>query len=101
MITLKAEDIIFSYLNKGLCDIGICTAEGFEEEREAFCAVNDTLKGFVEQDIEKRIYPSLTMPEVKSIISVAFPYIKRMPQKGDGLRVHVSMGAVGEDYHYS
>ena len=55
MITLKAEDIIFSFLNKGLCDIGICTAEGFEEEREAFCAVNDTLKGFVEQDIEKRI----------------------------------------------
>ena len=84
MITLKAEDIIYSYLNKGLCDIGICGAEGFDEARDALCAVNDTLKGFVEQDIEKRIYPSLTMPEVKSIISVAFPYIKRMPQKGDG-----------------
>ncbi len=101
VITLKAEDIIYSYLNKGLCDIGICKAEGFEEEREVILAVNSSLKGFVEQDIEKRIYPSLTMPEAKSIISASFPYIKKMPVKDAGLRVRVSMGAVGEDYHIS
>ena len=99
MIVLKAEEIIFSYLNKGLSDIGICDASPFEEERCFIEKANESLKGFVEQDIEKRIYPSLTMPEVKSIISVAYPYVKNKPSDDGDLRVNISSGAVGEDYH--
>jgi len=98
---VKAEDIIFSYLNKGLCDIGICKAEDFEEIRYVLETVNHTLKGFVEQDINKRISPVITMPEAKSIISAAMPYIKKVPDKDEKLRVNISMGAVGEDYHIS
>ena len=100
VIKLKAEDIVFGYLNKGLSDIGIAKAESFEQLRGEFEKHRLALAGFVEQDIEKRIYPDITMPSVKSVIAAAIPYIKRLPEKDAKLRVDISMGAVGEDYHF-
>ncbi len=99
VIILRAEDIIFSYKKKGLSDIGICKADGFEFLRNDLEARNKFLSGFVEQDIDKRLYPCLTMPEAKSIIACAMPYIKKRPASDGALRVDISMGAVGEDYH--
>lgn len=98
---LKAESIVYSFLNKGLCDIGIMKAACFEEMRNDFESKGAALKGFVEQDVEKRINPFITMPSAKSIISAAMPYIGKREAEDGKARVTISMGAVGEDYHIS
>lgn len=96
-----AESIINEFaVENGFSDVGICSAEDFEELRQSLEDTGDTLLGFVEKDIEKRISPRLTMPDAKSIIVLAKSYNKNVLVKSDGkLRGYISIGAVGEDYH--
>ena len=85
---------------RNFCDIGVCDAEDFEFLRPIFEKTASLLEGFVEKDIEKRIYPNITMPEAKSIIVVARRYGKKINVVDDGvLRGYISLGAVEEDYH--
>ncbi|MDD3569904.1 MAG: tRNA epoxyqueuosine(34) reductase QueG [Lachnospiraceae bacterium] len=96
-----AESIINEFaIENGFSDVGICSAEDFEDLRQSLTNTEDTLLGFVEKDIEKRISPRLTMPNAKSIIVVAKGYSKNVLVQSDGkLRGYISIGAIGEDYH--
>lgn len=97
---MEIEKIIYDFGNKNNLQIGICSAQGFENIREMLEEENHKLNGFVEQDIEKRIYPNITMEDVKSIIVVCMGYKKKYGFEYDGkLRGRISMGAVGNDYH--
>jgi len=98
---MKAEEIIrkFAVENK-ITDIGICSAENFEEARSVFAEKAEMLKGFVESDIEKRINPRITLENAKSIISVAVSYNRKFEELNDGvIRGKISAAAVGRDYH--
>ncbi len=95
------ENIIKNYaLKNGMCDIGICGAYDFEYERTYIENSADSITGFVEKDIEKRIKPCITLKNAKSIIVVAKNYYKNYSFKCDSdIRGYISMGAVGIDYH--
>jgi len=96
-----AENIINKFAEEnGFSDVGICSAEDFDDLRQSLEATGNALLGFVEKDIEKRISPRLTMPNAKSIIVMAKGYNKNVLVSSDGrLRGYISIGAVGEDYH--
>ncbi|MGE4214869.1 MAG: tRNA epoxyqueuosine(34) reductase QueG [Anaerotignaceae bacterium] len=96
-----AENIINKFaLENDFSDVGICSAEDFEDLRQSLSDTGNTLLGFVEKNIEKRISPRLTMPNAKSIIVFAKGYNKNLLVQSDGkLRGYISIGAVGEDYH--
>lgn len=96
-----AESIINEFATKnGFSDVGICSAEDFEDLRQSLEDTGDTLLGFVEKNVEKRVSPRLTMPNAKSIIVLAKGYGKNVLVQSDAkLRGYISIGAVGEDYH--
>ncbi len=98
---MDIEKIIYTYAKKnGIGAAGICSGEDYSCMRSCLEKNNPSLKGFVEQDIEKRIYPSLTLPGIKSIIVFALSYGKRFDfAMDDRLRGNLSHGAIGEDYH--
>lgn len=50
---------------------------------------------FEEKDIEKRINPMLSMPEAKTIISIAFPYLDSYENSANGFSVYTKR----VDYH--
>ncbi|MGL4790455.1 MAG: tRNA epoxyqueuosine(34) reductase QueG [Anaerotignaceae bacterium] len=85
---------------EGFCQWGICSGEAFLNLEETFKAKEELLKGFVEKDIQKRIYPSLTMENCKSILVFALNYNKKISVELDKeIRGKISVAAVGEDYH--
>lgn len=88
---------IYNFAKSRNLEIGITTAEPFLELRES--SINEDLKGFVEQDIQKRIYPTLTMKNAKSILVLAMPYQYRKKQERQELTGEFSIAAVGTDYH--
>lgn len=98
---LKDSIINFAYSNN-IDKIGFCDATPFYNV-EAFIlkrAKKNYLSGFEPKDINKIIYPSLTMPNVKSIIVIAEAYNKRFEFKNDNkLRANISLSAIGTDYH--
>ena len=98
---MDTEKIIYTYAeNNGIGAAGICSGEDFSDMRPILEKNNGKLKGFVEQDVEKRMCPSLTLPGIKSIIVFALPYRKKLDfAMDDRLRGNLSHGAVGEDYH--
>lgn len=100
-MSLETEIWIEEYAKKaGMLEVGICTPEPFEEIREKLEQKNKALKGFVEQNLELRINPANTMPEIKSIIVFALGYRKNFLFSIDKkLRGRFSMGAIGLDYH--
>lgn len=71
---------------------------------ESFGALKTELEGkfvpFVSYSVERRTEPSLTMPDVRSIVCIGLSYntVYRHPCDGR-LRGRLSSGAVGEDYH--
>ncbi len=84
----------------GADDIGICSADDFEEIRMQIEAKRNLLKGFAEMDTEKRLKPYITLHGAKSIIVLSKNYRLSNKFKIDGkIRGYISMGAVGEDYH--
>ena len=98
---MKAEEIIIKFAEENrITDIGICSAESFENLRETFESVSSSLKGFAESDIEKRINPSLSLENARSIITIAVSYNRVFDDADDGiLRGRISAAAVGRDYH--
>lgn len=98
---LKDSIINFAYSNN-IDKIGFCDATPFYNV-EAFIlkrAKKNYLSGFEPKDINKIIYPSLTMPSVKSIIVVAEAYNKKFKFENDNkLRANISLSAIGMDYH--
>lgn len=76
---------------------GVGSADSFKELKEY-------LKGrevpFVKYSIEERTEPALTMPNVKSIVSIGLSYnVVYTKNKDNCLRGNLSSGAVGTDYH--
>lgn len=71
---------------------------------EPFYGLKERLEGisvpFVNAGIEERINPSVTMPEVRSIVAIGLSYNAVYESINDGrYRGVISAGAVGEDYH--
>ncbi len=52
------------------------------------------ISGFEERDIDRRIYPELTLPGAKSVIVCLFPYFS-----GDSSNANLSKSAYSVDYH--
>lgn len=88
---------IYDFAESRNLEIGITTAKPFLELQESL--INRNLKGFAEQDIQKRIYPTLTMKNAKSIFVLAMPYRYRKRQEKQELTGEFSIAAVGIDYH--
>ncbi len=92
------EDIIEFCKKSGLDTIGFSECRIFHElspyfrERKNLGLENE----FEEQSIDKRINPFLYMPEGKTIISIAFPYLKDLDFNE---KIHVSKYTLGRDYH--
>ncbi len=96
----KEEFILKILKEKGFCDAGICGAEPFYGIKETLEKNKELLKGFAEENLEKRIDPKLTMENAKALISVAKNYNTEIKVKADNaLRGYISAGALGEDYH--
>ena len=71
------KDEIIQFCNSiGLDTIGFIKCRVFEELREFYLyrKENGLENEFEEQDINKRIDPSIYMEDGKTIISIAFPY---------------------------
>lgn len=98
---MTAEEFIRKYADENKIDnIGICSADNFEEIRKDLEKNAEILKGFAERDIEKRINVRLTMENAQSIICIAQGFNMKYEIKRDGkIRSYISMGAIGEDYH--
>lgn len=96
---MRMEKLIYEFAEKEGLAVGITATAYFEELRPILVKENSELKGFAEQDIEKRIDPSLTMADVKSIIVLAMGYNKKVERPEGSLRGRFSVGAIGTDYH--
>lgn len=100
-LVLKNKIINFAY-NNDIDKIGFCNANAFDNVKEIVLkrAAKNYLSGFEPKDINKMIYPNLTMPNVKSIIVIAEAYNKEFKFENDNkLRANISLSAIGIDYH--
>jgi epoxyqueuosine reductase len=92
------EEIIEFCKKHGLDTIGFSECRIFHElnpyfeKRKELGLQNE----FEEESVEKRINPFLYMPEGKTIISIAFPYLYDLDFSE---RAHFSKYTVGRDYH--
>lgn len=84
-------------IHRGFGEIGIIESRKFNELEGILEKRNEEnkLTGFEEKDILKRIDPSITMENCKSIIVGVFPYYSDMKNEGN-----LAMYARGKDYHY-
>lgn len=98
-------DIIEYSKTIGIDKIGFTSASTFSELRNRLVRQQELefQSGFEEQDINKRVEPSLLLPEAASIISIALAYPSKMKtrvesKKGErrGIFCRASWGA---DYH--
>lgn len=53
------------------------------------------ISGFEEKDIEKRVYPHLTLEDCKSVIVCLFPYLTKAPEN-----TNLTKSAFSIDYHH-
>lgn len=90
----------------GIDKIGTCSAEPFDDLRERLIEHREKgyESGFEEKDIEKRVDPSLTVPNAQSIIAIAMAYPSRLPdnprQAPGAYRGIMARVAWGKDYHH-
>jgi len=101
------QEIIAIAPSLGIDKIGFTTADPFlelkvilENHRE-----KGYESGFEEKDINKRVYPELTLPEPKSIIAIAIAYPSKLPpnpprSEPGAYRGIISRTSWGEDYHH-
>lgn len=100
-LDLKNNITNFAY-NNDIDKIGFCNANAFYNVKDIILkrASKNYLSGFEPKNINKMIYPSLTMPNVKSIIVIAQAYNKEFKFKNDNkLRANLCLSAIGVDYH--
>lgn len=95
-MNLKEE--VLAYCSKlGLTNVGLIKSRRFDElldfyeKRKALNLQNE----FEEDDIDKRINPNHYMEEGKTIVSIAFPYLRDEKYKDNGFSVYTR----GYDYH--
>ncbi len=95
------EQEIYTFAKSRNLAAGITSAEPFLELEQVLAQKNEQLKGFVEQDIQKRIYPALTMENAKSIIvfAMGYGYRKKQTRQNNPLYGEFSIAAVATDYH--
>lgn len=94
------KDKIIRYCNEiGLDTVGVTKCRVFHELKENLIKRNENnlSNEFEEKDIEKRINPFIYMEDGKSIISIAFPYLKENNIKND---ISFSKYTQGLDYHF-
>ena len=90
----------------GIDKIGFCSAEPFDELRERLIAHRKKgyESGFEPKNIEKRVDPSLTVPNAQSIIAIAMAYPSKLPenprQNAGNYRGIMARVAWGQDYHH-
>ena len=101
------QEIIEVAPSLGIDKIGFTTADPFLELKTIL--ENHRQKGyesgFEERDINKRIYPELTLPEPKSILAIALAYPSKLPSNPPrselgAYRGIISRSSWGEDYHH-
>jgi epoxyqueuosine reductase len=89
----------------GIDKIGFTTADPFLELKEILLKHREQgyESGFEEPDIDKRVYPELSLPEPRSILSIAVAYpsqLKDAPRSKPGAyRGVLSRSSWGKDYH--
>lgn len=101
MQNIKKNLITFSK-KIGISKIGICSAEPFYELKKIFdySIEKGFNSGFEEKNLEKRIFPHLSLPDAKSIISIAIAYPSRANlQEDNKIRGKFSCSSWGKDYH--
>jgi epoxyqueuosine reductase len=76
--------------------VGIAPAEPYRDFEEVWIKQLEKghISGFEEKDIERRIYPSLTLEDAKSVIVCLFPYYT-----GSIEEANLSKSAFSRDYH--
>lgn len=90
----------------GIDKIGFAAADPFDQLREWLKAQQEKnyQSGFEEPDIEKRVNPQKSMPEVKTIIAIAIAYPSKLhnaPRSEPGAyRGIFARASWGEDYHF-
>jgi epoxyqueuosine reductase len=101
---LKRE-IIEAAPSLGIDDIGFATADPFLSLKSVLLdrRAKGYESGFEEPDIDKRVYPELTLEQPASLISIAVAYPSKLdnpPKSEPGLRRGIlARSAWGEDYH--
>lgn len=101
---LKA-DIVRAAPELGIDKIGFASADPFVELKDRLLRHREQgyESGFEEQDIEKRVNPTLSLDKPRSIIAIAVAYsskLKDPPRSEPGAyRGILSRSAWGEDYH--
>lgn len=102
---LKEEVIAYSK-TIGIDKIGFTTADPFTELKNRLIRQQELgyHSGFEEPDIDKRVSPSLLLPEPRSIISIALAYPSKMKVRVEGKkgerRGFFSRASWGLDYHH-
>lgn len=101
---LKRE-IIEAAPSLGIDDIGFASADPFLSLKSVLLdrRAKGYESGFEEPDIDKRVYPELTLEQPASLISIAVAYPSKMnypPKSEPGQRRGIlARSAWGEDYH--
>lgn len=101
---LKRE-IIEAAPSLGIDDIGFATADPFLSLKSVLLdrRAKGYESGFEEPDIDKRVYPELTLEQPSSLISIAVAYPSKLdnpPKSEPGQRRGIlARSAWGEDYH--
>ncbi|AZS13666.1 tRNA epoxyqueuosine(34) reductase QueG [Paenibacillus lutimineralis] len=101
---LKRE-IVEAAPSLGIDDIGFATADPFLSLKSVLLdrRAKGYESGFEEPDIDKRVYPELTLEQPASLISIAVAYPSKLdnpPKSEPGQRRGIlARSAWGEDYH--
>src|SRR5690554_2323617 len=100
------EDIIAVAPSIGIDQIGFASADPFLALKDILIRHRELGResGFEEPDIDKRVYPELSMEAPQSIIAIAVAYPSKQadPLKSEvgAYRGMISRSAWGEDYHH-
>ncbi|GAB7387428.1 tRNA epoxyqueuosine(34) reductase QueG [Bacillaceae bacterium] len=103
----KLKEEISAYAREiGIDKIGFAAADPFLELKERLYEYRKKgyESGFEEKDIEKRTHPERTLPDAKSLISIALAYPSRMENapssKKGAYRGIMARASWGRDYHH-
>lgn len=100
------QEIVAALPSLGIDDIGFASADPFLSLKSILLDRRDKgyESGFEEPDIDKRIYPELSLEQPASLISIAVAYPSKMdnpPKSEPGERRGIlARSAWGQDYHY-
>lgn len=100
------EEIKDTAATLGIDKIGFASADPFYDLKEILIRHRELGResGFEEPDLDKRVYPELSLEQPRSIIAIVIAYPSRMnnPPKSEpgAYRGIISRSAWGQDYHH-